>query len=232
MTQPKVIQPHTYNMLAEAMQNKNLRYAFVKVVKKDIYECVTPYVLCRDYLKDFLYCKFVTQEPLGTVYGFNTAAYKHEDVDTEFIRLAVTGSKELIDAIESNWDFMIALEEKHEVMPTECERFQDGDMHGIIVKGDSRWQDSLLGFSYYTFLFRQMTYPNCQAGGADLTLQKAAEKLAAKKIGEINKFGYLESHVKFDPSMLYNLHNCYGLMYVNKDLKVPDMPKNLYAELA
>lgn len=225
----QVIQKFSNSPLIEAMQQQKLRYAFVKPTGNDTYETITPYVLCRDYLKDMLYCKFITKKGIGEVYGFDTNKYSFADIVKEKTLLAITGSKELIDNIEENWNYLIEVETKHGVLPTEAIRFEKDGVLGIIVEGDPRWQQSLLGFSYYTFLFRWMTYKNMSVNHYDdQCLALNAQKLATKTIDEINQFGFLKTSVK---DRLYDLHNHYGLYFVKKNTTMPGCDTNPYAVL-
>lgn len=231
----KVTQPHSSSPLVEIMQNKNVRFAIAKPLKDGSFECLTPYVKCRDYLKDMMFCKYVSKKPLGAVYGFDTNKYKFDEISDDFTYVSIVCSKENANQIKKKLDKLFLMEEKWGLQKSEITTFTPPEtMHGdcgFLCKADVRWQKSLLGYSLYTFLFRAFAYPDVDKidYNEDLKMWNSTKKLmqSVKSFDDIEKIGFysplIEKYEKEGISILRDLHNYYGLMWVS--IKLPMCPE-------
>jgi hypothetical protein len=220
-TQIKVVSIEPENKLIEVMQRTKLRYAFAKQTSEDTYECIMPYVMCRDFLKDVCYANFAANgEKLGKMYGFNADDPKLLELDKDRTVLVLTATRDLLDGIEKQADYLTKVEDKLGVVNTQMTRV---DLTHMLVIGDPRWQQSLLGISYYSFLFRWMAQHLCAPSAVkDEERQLVKNATILENLDSIDKINYKgffpEAKLNVDVS-LGTIHNYYGLYWLNQNYR-------------
>lgn len=210
--------------LIEAMQKQKLRYAFVKRTDKGSYETLMPFVLCRDFLKDMAHSR-ISGIPVTPIFNFNSSNFGYKEVNLETTLFAITGAQKLLDAIMSQIDFINKIEKNHEAKLTTMEvcKLDGTEDKCLVIEGDGIWMTTPLGISYYSYLFRQMTYPKpdntSMQSDDDSSLTSNAKILRRFTAKQITAFDLPESVLKKQITDSYAfaslLHNYYGLYYIN-----------------
>lgn len=220
MTTIQVKQPFTQVRLIENAQAKFVRFAFVEELEEGKWQCLMPYVLCRDYLKDMLYCKNITKEGLGPIYGFDTNKYEFAKIPSDALYLAIVVPKDLRDIIMDSLDQIHKIEDLWGAERTTVTEFSykgSNSPHGLLFKADKRWMDSMLAISVYSFLIRGISWGdriNISQYQEDNRMWNCLDTLVktCKSMNRLNKHGFLQELVC---NNIQNIHDLGGLYYVH-----------------
>lgn len=220
MTTIQVKQPFPQVKLIENAQAKFVRFAFVEELEEGKWQCLMPYVLCRDYLKDMLYCKNITKEGLGPIYGFDTNKYEFAKIPSSALYLAVVVPKELREIIMNSLDQIHKIEDLWGAERTTVTEFtynNEKSPCGLLFKADKRWMDSMLAISVYSFLIRGISWGDRRGISQyqeDSRMWSCLDTLVktCKSMNRLNKHGFLQELVC---NNIQNIHDLGGLYYVH-----------------
>lgn len=145
--------PHV-NKLNESFQANDMRFAFCNE-KDGNFECVMPWVKCREYFNELLMKNHHPNEfEFVQTYGFN---YQHDQypLDLSATRLAIKFKEPAqLCTFENNMDFLNTIEKVNGFEKTVFYKM-DAE-HGVLV-GDKRWVGTCLLTNIFTLLVKLMT---------------------------------------------------------------------------
>lgn len=144
--------PHV-NKLSESFQANGMRFSFCNE-RAGNFECVMPWVKCREYFNELLMKNHHPDEfEFVQTYGF---AYQHDKypLDLSATRLAIKfTSQEQRTTFENNMNFLNAIEKVNGFEKTTFHMIDK--IYGVLV-GDKRWVGTCLLANIFTLLVKLM----------------------------------------------------------------------------
>lgn len=141
--------------LAEIYQSMNLHLALVKPTEeKDVYERITAFVKCRDFLCDVY--SFSKAKMDFSIYSMKFAGSKESpDYDAVYL-MAQFPDKDAKKSFLEHMELLKEIEKKNDFEVTTVVTLEGTE--DVVLLGDKKWLASCLTFSLYTFLLRVLCY--------------------------------------------------------------------------
>lgn len=159
-----IIIPRTFNLnLCEDSQTLRLQFFFVSKNKDDTYKQITPYIRCRDFLNDTLYC--IENKKNFSLYGykFNGKEFKRnlnslylcikfEDYDETNITQFDESNN-----FNTNFHYLTAFETLYN-LNTKTYYEETNLKNVILIKHNPFWFQNTVIFSLFTYILRCCCY--------------------------------------------------------------------------
>jgi hypothetical protein len=147
--------------LAEAFQNKSMKFAFAYIENDTIVQ-VMPLVKCRDFLKEQII--FTYYDRHNSIYGFNTKDNSKNTKDYTGFIVSIPRKDEYQRFVDN---FYILEEYEKKLGFTQVSEYSVINDTTLFVKGDVLWQQSCLLVSLYSLLLRTLS---CRLKGSFVSI--------------------------------------------------------------
>lgn len=141
--------------LEEEEQNIKTKFFFVEKLEDSTYNQITPYIKCRDFLNDVLYCVIFNTKI--SVYGFKYES-NNTQKDTLFLSLKFRSKKE-VEEFKENFHYLLKFETLYKF--STYTTYEETDRSTVLlIKHNPFWFSNTLTLSFFTFILRCLSHPN------------------------------------------------------------------------
>ncbi len=141
--------------LEEEEQNIKTKFFFVEKQEDYTYTQITPYIKCRDFLNDVLYC--ITFNTKIHVYSFKYES-NNTQKDTLFLSLKFC-SKKAVEEFKENFNYILKFETLYK-FSTYTTYEETNTPTVLLIKHNPFWFSNTLTLSFFTFILRCLSHPN------------------------------------------------------------------------
>ncbi len=141
--------------LDEESQNIKTKFFFVEKLEDFIYNQITPYIKCRDFLNDVLYC--ITFNTNISVYGFKYES-NNTQKNTLFLSLKFCSKRE-VEEFKENFHYLLKFETLYK-FSTYTTYEETNKPTVLLIKHNPFWFSNTLTLSFFTFILRCLSHPN------------------------------------------------------------------------
>jgi hypothetical protein len=187
--------------LEEEEQNIKTKFFFVEKQEDYTYTQITPYIQCRDFLNDVLYC--ITFNTKIHVYNFKYES-NNTQKDTLYLNLKFC-SKKAVEEFKENFHYLLKFETLYKfLIYTTYEKTNKPTV--LLIKHNPFWFSNTLTLSFFTFILRCLSHPNITGNFWEFILN--TRQLYKKWNGQIIELPSKESrYIEDTPLLSYFVKN-------------------------
>lgn len=152
-----ILYPITKDKLSEEDQNIKTKFFLVNKIKENTFNKITPYIKCRDFLNDVLYC--ITFNTDFFIYGFEFKQTK-EQIKKENLYLSLKFiSHKAIKDFKENFHYLNKFESLYNL--SDFSTYEETNRKTVLlIKHNNFWFSNTMILSLFTFILRCLSHPN------------------------------------------------------------------------
>jgi len=152
-----ILYPITKDKLSEEDQNIKTKFFLVNKIKENTFNKITPYIKCRDFLNDVLYC--ITFNTNINVYGF-----KFDQINNQFKKENLyLGLKfisyKAVEDFKQNFHYLKKFETLYDLL--DFSTYEETNRKTVLlIKHNPFWFSNTITLSLFTFILRCFSHPS------------------------------------------------------------------------